>query len=168
MRLAEYIRDMGFIPEQAQDFYPTPSTVSTCMYYTGINPLTGEKLHIPRGTREKAMQRALIQYRLPENYELVKEALLLCGRRDLIGYGPKCLIRPKRPEASRRQEQEDEAGRQAKSGGRTQNAGRRMADGGKRNSGKARPSGEQTRQSGKARMSGRGQKPTGKRPGRRR
>lgn len=168
VRLAEYIRDMGFIPEQAQDFYPTPSTVSTCMYYTGINPLTGEKLHIPRGTREKAMQRALIQYRLPENYELVKEALLLCGRRDLIGYGPKCLIRPKRPEASRRQEQEDEAGRQAKSGGRTQNAGRRMADGGKRNSGKARPSGEQTRQSGKARMSGRGQKPTGKRPGRRR
>ena len=75
VELAEYIRDMGFMPEQAQDFYPTPSTVSTCMYYTGKNPLTGEKLHIPRGTREKAMQRALIQYRAPENYDLVREAL---------------------------------------------------------------------------------------------
>ena len=94
--LAEYIRDMGFIPEQAQDFYPTPSTVSTCMYYTGKNPITGEKLHVPRGTREKAMQRALIQYRLPENYELVREALKLCHREDLIGYGPKCLIRPRK------------------------------------------------------------------------
>lgn len=96
IQLAEYIRDMGFLPEQAQDFYPTPSTVSTCMYYTGKNPFTGQKLHIPRGTHEKAMQRALIQYRLPQNYELVREALLACGRKDLIGYGPKCLLRPQR------------------------------------------------------------------------
>jgi uncharacterized radical SAM protein YgiQ len=102
IELAEYIRDMGFIPEQAQDFYPTPSTVSTCMYYTGIHPLTGEKLHIPRGTGEKAMQRALIQYRSPENYELVREALLRCGRKDLIGYGPKCLIRPRKPAEERK------------------------------------------------------------------
>lgn len=102
VELAEYIRDMGFIPEQAQDFYPTPSTVSTCMYYTGRNPLTGEKLHIPRGTREKSMQRALIQYRAPENYELVREALAACGRRDLIGYGPKALIRPKPPGQKRK------------------------------------------------------------------
>ena len=102
VELAEYIRDMGFIPEQAQDFYPTPSTVSTCMYYTGRNPLTGEKLHIPRGTREKSMQRALIQYRAPENYELVREALTACGRRDLIGYGPKALIRPKPPGQKRK------------------------------------------------------------------
>ena len=94
VQLAEYIRDMGFIPEQAQDFYPTPSTVSTCMYYTGKHPLTGKKLHIPRGVHEKAMQRALIQYRMPQNYELVREALITCGRKDLIGYGPKCLIRP--------------------------------------------------------------------------
>ena len=97
VELAEYIRDMGFVPEQAQDFYPTPSTVSTCMYYTGKHPLTGEKLHVPRGTREKAMQRALIQYRAPENYELVREALTACGRGDLIGYGPRALIRPKPP-----------------------------------------------------------------------
>ena len=96
VKLAEYIRDMGFIPEQAQDFYPTPSTVSTCMYYTGKNPLTGKTLHVPRGVHEKAMQRALIQYRLAQNYDLVREALLACGRKDLIGYGPKCLIRPRR------------------------------------------------------------------------
>ncbi len=95
--LAEYIRDMGFIPEQAQDFYPTPSTISTCMYYTGRHPVTGEQVHIPRGVKEKAMQRALIQYRLPQNYDLVKEALLLCHREDLIGFGPKCLIRPRKP-----------------------------------------------------------------------
>ena len=102
VELAEYIRDMGFTPEQAQDFYPTPSTVSTCMYYTGKNPLTGEPLHIPRGTREKAMQRALIQYKAPENYELVREALLSCGRGDLIGYGPGALIRPKAPGGKRK------------------------------------------------------------------
>lgn len=103
IQLAEYIRDMGFLPEQAQDFYPTPSTVSTCMYYTGKNPFTGQKLHIPRGTHEKAMQRALIQYRLPQNYELVREALLACGRKDLIGYGPKCLLRPQRPKRQGKQ-----------------------------------------------------------------
>ncbi len=102
VELAEYIRDMGFMPEQAQDFYPTPSTVSTCMYYTGRNPLNGEALHVPRGTREKAMQRALIQYRAPENYELVREALVSCGRRDLIGFGPKALIRPKPPAEKRK------------------------------------------------------------------
>ena len=73
--LAEYIRDLGYMPEQVQDFYPTPSTVSTCMYYTGINPLTMEKVYVPKNPHEKAMQRALIQYKRPENYELVKEAL---------------------------------------------------------------------------------------------
>ncbi|MDO4489781.1 MAG: YgiQ family radical SAM protein [Lachnospiraceae bacterium] len=98
IRLAEYIRDMGFIPEQAQDFYPTPSTISTCMFYTGKHPVTGEKVHVPKGVKEKAMQRALIQYRVPENYDLVKEALLLCHREDLIGFGPKCLIRPRKPQ----------------------------------------------------------------------
>lgn len=95
--LAEYIRDMGFIPEQAQDFYPTPSTISTCMFYTGKHPVTGEKVHIPKGVKEKAMQRALIQYRVPQNYDLVKEALHLCHREDLIGFGSKCLIRPVKP-----------------------------------------------------------------------
>lgn len=96
--LAEYIRDMGFIPEQAQDFYPTPSTISTCMFYTGKHPVTGEPVHVPKGVKEKAMQRALIQYRVPQNYDLVKEALLLCHREDLIGFGPKCLIRPRKPQ----------------------------------------------------------------------
>ncbi len=102
IRLAEYIRDMGFIPEQAQDFYPTPSTISTCMYYTGKHPITGEKVHIPKGVKEKAMQRALIQYRLPQNYELVKEALISCHREDLIGYGPRCLIRPEQSDNKKR------------------------------------------------------------------
>lgn len=93
--LAEYIRDMGFIPEQAQDFYPTPSTMSTCMYYTGINPVSGEKIYVAKNPHEKAMQRALIQYRNPNNYELVKEALIKTGRTDLIGFDRNCLIRPR-------------------------------------------------------------------------
>lgn len=76
VKLAEYVRDMGFMPEQVQDFYPTPSTMSTCMYYTGLDPRTGEKVYVPKSAREKAMQRALLQYKNPENYELVKEALL--------------------------------------------------------------------------------------------
>ena len=96
IRLAEYIRDMGYIPEQVQDFFPTPGTVSTTMYYTGLNPLTMEKVYVPRNPHEKAMQRALIQYRNPENYELVKEALLREHREDLIGFDPSCLIRPRK------------------------------------------------------------------------
>lgn len=96
IKLAEYIRDMGYIPEQVQDFYPTPGTVSTTMYYTGLNPLTMEKVYVPRNPHEKAMQRALIQYRNPENYEPVKEALLREHREDLIGFDPSCLIRPRK------------------------------------------------------------------------
>ncbi|BFL47189.1 YgiQ family radical SAM protein [Lactonifactor longoviformis] len=94
VKLAEYVRDLGFMPEQVQDFYPTPATISTCMYYTGLDPRTMKKIYVPRDPREKEMQRALIQYRDPKNYELVKKALELAGRRDLIGYGPKCLIKP--------------------------------------------------------------------------
>ena len=96
VELAEYIRDMGFMPEQAQDFYPTPSTISTCMYYTGLDPLTMQPVYVPRDPHEKAMQRALIQYRLPENRKLVEEALHKAHRKDLIGWGPRCLIRPER------------------------------------------------------------------------
>ena len=96
VELAEYIRDMGFMPEQAQDFYPTPSTISTCMYYTGLDPLTMQPVYVPRDPHEKAMQRALIQYRLPENRKLVEEALHKTHRTDLIGWGPRCLIRPER------------------------------------------------------------------------
>lgn len=95
IELAEYIRDIGYMPEQVQDFYPTPSTVSTVMYYTGINPITNEKIYVCRNPHEKAMQRALIQYKKPENYNLVKEALLKCHREDLIGFDKKCLIPPR-------------------------------------------------------------------------
>ncbi len=98
IELAEYCRDLGYMPEQVQDFYPTPSTVSTCMYYTGLDPRTGESVYVPRDPHEKAMQRALIQYRDPKNYALVKEALEKGHRTDLIGFGPKCLIRPGKQE----------------------------------------------------------------------
>lgn len=94
VKLAEYVRDLGFTPEQVQDFYPTPSTLSTCMYYTGIHPLTGEKVYVPRNPHEKAIQRALMQYKNPANYHLVEEGLKLAGRTDLIGYKKECLIHP--------------------------------------------------------------------------
>lgn len=93
VELAEYIRDMGYNPEQVQDFYPTPSTLSTVMYYTGLDPRTMDKVYVPTDPHEKAMQRALIQYRDPKNYYLVREALEKAGREDLIGSGAKCLIR---------------------------------------------------------------------------
>ena len=96
VELAEFVRDMGYMPEQVQDFYPTPSTLSTVMYYTGLDPRTMEPVYVPRSPHEKAMQRALIQYRDPKNYRLVHEALVLAGREDLIGFGPKCLIKPPR------------------------------------------------------------------------
>lgn len=96
VKLAEYVRDLGFTPEQVQDFYPTPSTLSTCMYYTGIHPLTEEKVYVPKDPHEKAIQRALMQYKNPANRVLVLEGLKLAGRMDLVGFGPKCLIRPER------------------------------------------------------------------------
>ena len=92
--LAEYLRDLGYMPEQVQDFYPTPSTISTVMYYTELDPRTMTRVYVCKNPHEKAMQRALIQYRNPKNRELVIEALTKAGRLDLIGYGPKCLIRP--------------------------------------------------------------------------
>lgn len=100
IELAEYIRDLGYMPEQVQDFYPTPSTISTCMYYTGIDPRTMERVYVPKG-HEKALQRALIQYRKPENYELVFEALKLAKRTDLIGFGENCLIPPRKPKENK-------------------------------------------------------------------
>ena len=93
VKLAEYVRDMGFMPEQVQDFYPTPATLSTCMYYTGIDPRTGKKVYVPKTFKEKAMQRALLQYFNPKNRALVLEALRIAGRTDLIGNGPHCLIK---------------------------------------------------------------------------
>lgn len=95
VELAEFLHRHGYAPEQVQDFYPTPSTLSTCMYYTGVDPRTMEKVYVASNPHEKAMQRALIHYQDPKNYGLVSEALEKAGRRDLIGYGPKCLIRPR-------------------------------------------------------------------------
>ena len=96
VRLAEYLRDLGYMPEQVQDFYPTPSTISTCMYHTGLDPRTMKKVYVPVNPHEKAMQRALIQYRNPKNYDLVHEALVAAGRKDLIGFAKECLIRPRK------------------------------------------------------------------------
>ena len=94
--LAEAIRDMGYMPEQVQDFYPTPSTISTVMFYTGYDPRNLKKVSVTDNPHEKAMQRALLQYKKPENYELVKEALIKTGREDLIGFDKKCLIPPRK------------------------------------------------------------------------
>ena len=101
--LAEYLRDLGYMPQQVQDFYPTPSTISSCMYYTGVDPRTMEPVYVPKNPHEKAMQRALIQYRNPMNYDLVEEALQKAHRMDLIGYGKECLIRPRKGAYGERQ-----------------------------------------------------------------
>lgn len=94
--LAEYLRDLGYMPEQVQDFYPTPSTISTCMYYTGLDPATMQPVYVSHNPHEKAMQRALIQYRNPSNYDSVYEALKKEHREDLIGFDQHCLIRPRK------------------------------------------------------------------------
>ena len=103
VELAEYLRDLGYMPEQVQDFYPTPSTISTVMYYTGLDPRDMKPVYVCRNPHEKAMQRALIQYRNPKNYDLVYEALTKAGRTDLIGFDPKCLIRPRKLSGERQQ-----------------------------------------------------------------
>ena len=102
--LAEYIRDMGYNPEQVQDFIPTPGSLATAMYYSGYDPRTMEPIYVPRDPHEKAMQRALMQYRNPQNYDLVAEALQRTGREDLIGFGPKCLIKPQKPKTNGKKE----------------------------------------------------------------
>ncbi len=101
VKLAEYVRDLGYMPEQVQDFYPTPSTLSTCMYYTGLDPRTMESVYVPKDPHEKAMQRALIQYRDPKNRALIEEALVRAGRTDLIGFTKECLIRPSKEQQSK-------------------------------------------------------------------
>ena len=95
MPLAEYLRDIHHQPEQVQDFYPTPGTLSTTMYYTGLDPRDMTEVYVPKDPKEKAMQRALIQYKNPKNYDLVYEALIKANRKDLIGFGKNCLIRPR-------------------------------------------------------------------------
>ena len=103
VELAEYCRDLGYMPEQVQDFYPTPSTISTCMYYTGVDPRTMQSVYTPKNPHEKALQRALIQYRNPANYDLVLEALKKAGRMDLVGFDKKCLIRPRQIEKKKKE-----------------------------------------------------------------
>ena len=116
--LAEYLRDIGHMPEQVQDFYPTPSTISTCMYYTGVDPRDMKPVYVPKNPHEKAMQRALIQYRDPKNYELVLEALHKTGRMDLVGYDRHCLIRPRKEQGSVRQGAKPRKNGQASRGNR--------------------------------------------------
>ena len=111
VELAEYVRDIGYMPEQVQDFYPTPSTISTCMYYTGVDPRTMQPVYVPHNPHEKAMQKALMMYRKPENYDLVKDALIKAGRQDLIGFDKKCLIRPRKMENSSGHEHRPSKGR---------------------------------------------------------
>ena len=95
VKLAEFLHSTGHQPEQVQDFYPTPGTLSTCMYYTGIDPRDMSEVYVARDAHDKALQRALLQWRRPEKRALVEEALRKAGREDLIGYGKNCLIRPR-------------------------------------------------------------------------
>ena len=138
IELAEYLRDLGYMPEQVQDFYPTPSTVSTVMYYTGIDPRDGKKVYVCRNPHEKAMQRALIQYRNPNNYELVREALIKGSREDLIGFDKKCLIRPRKTDGG------NTGGYRKPVGGKRESDSRRRADEGKWESGGPRQSDRRT------------------------
>ena len=121
VELAEYLRDLGYMPEQVQDFYPTPSTISTCMYYTGVDPRDMKPVYVPKNPHEKAMQRALIQYRDPKNYDLVLEALKKAGRMDLVGYDRHCLLRPKK-----------QGGQERPGGAGKEKAGRRPGKGKKK------------------------------------
>lgn len=124
VELAEYIRDLGYMPEQVQDFYPTPSTLSTCMYYTGYDPRTMKKVYVPKNPHEKRMQRALIQYRDPDNYDLVVEALRRVHREDLIGFGEKCLVRPRKLKSEK-----EDAGKKKSAGSRDSNKGSKGGSG---------------------------------------
>lgn len=134
VELACAVRDMGYMPEQVQDFYPTPSTMSTCMYYTGVDPRTMKPIYVAHDPHEKAMQRALIQYRKPENYKLVREALEKAGRQDLIGFDKKCLIKPYPPKAS---EFAGGKGASRGAGGRSGNGGASRGNGGRSGNGGA-------------------------------
>ena len=137
IELAEYLRDLNHMPEQVQDFYPTPGTLSTCMFYTELDPRTMEKVYVPKNPHDKAMQRALIQYRKPKNYDLVYEALTKAGRRDLIGFDENCLIRP------RKGAQEGTHGKQYKKGSNQKEINKRENKG--RESGKRETDGSRTK-----------------------
>ena len=140
--LAEYLRDINYQPEQVQDFYPTPGTLSTTMFYTGLDPLTMEEVYIPRSKEEKAMQRALLQFKNPKNYNIVYDALVKAGREDLIGNGPKCLIRDKNS-FGRVNNHSNHKGSGRKS--RNENSGRREVEDKKRSSHSKKQRGNKSR-----------------------
>ena len=158
VELACAVRDMGYMPEQVQDFYPTPSTMSTCMYYTGVDPRTMKPIYVAHDPHEKAMQRALIQYRKPENYKLVREALEKAGRQDLIGFDKKCLIKPYPPKASEfagGKGASRGAGSRSGNGGASRSAGGRSGNGGASRSASGRSgNGGASRGSGAGRAGG--------------
>ena len=128
IELAEHLRDLGYMPEQVQDFYPTPSTISTCMYYTGVDPRNMQPVYVPKNPHEKAIQRALIQYRDPKNYDLVMEALRKEGRMDLVGFDKKCLIRPRKMAAEKASSGNKGAGKNSSGNGRNQKPNRSVND----------------------------------------
>ena len=164
VELACAVRDMGYMPEQVQDFYPTPSTMSTCMYYTGVDPRTMKPIYVAHDPHEKAMQRALIQYRKPENYKLVREALEKAGRQDLIGFDKKCLIKPYPPKAS---EFAGGKGASRSAGSRSGNGGASRSAGGRSgNGGASRGNGGRSGNGGASRGSGAGRAGGGRGAGR--
>ncbi|WP_349407021.1 YgiQ family radical SAM protein [Clostridium perfringens] len=140
--LAEYLRDINYQPEQVQDFYPTPGTLSTTMFYTGLDPLTMEEVYIPRSKEEKAMQRALLQFKNPKNYNIVYDALVKGGREDLIGNGPKCLIRDKNSFGKGNNHSNHKSGGRKS---RNENSGRRESEDKKRSSHSKKQRGNKSR-----------------------
>ncbi|MCX0361838.1 YgiQ family radical SAM protein [Clostridium perfringens] len=140
--LAEYLRDINYQPEQVQDFYPTPGTLSTTMFYTGLDPLTMEEVYIPRSKEEKAMQRALLQFKNPKNYNIVYDALVKTGREDLIGNGPKCLIRDKNSFGKGNNHSNHKSGGRKS---RNENSGRRESEDKKRSSHSKKQRGNKSR-----------------------
>ena len=142
IELAEYLRDTKYQPEQVQDFYPTPGTLSTTMFYTGLDPLTMEEVYIPRSKEEKAMQRALLQFKNPKNYNIVYDALVKAGREDLIGNGPKCLIRDKNSFGKGNNHSNHKSGGRKS---RNENSGRRESEDKKRSSHSKKQRGNKSR-----------------------
>ena len=135
VKVAEYLKQIGFVPEQVQDFYPTPGTLSTCMYYTQIDPRSGRNVYVPKSKKERALQRALLQYKRRENKSLVEEALLKAGRKDLIGYASHCLISPSfKSEASKKKENKKNrpVGSRRNIGGQNKNMGSNKRSGKRR------------------------------------
>ena len=129
--LALYLKEHHITPQQVQDFYPTPGTISTCMFHTGLDPRTMEPVYVPKSSEDKAMQRALLQYKNPENYNTVFRALIKAGRQDLIGFGPQCLIRPKKQTTDKGGYNKNERKNIGRKNGVRKDQGRAKARGGK-------------------------------------